>query len=149
MNVVHRDLKGANILVDSQFNIKLADFGCSKCDDTTNSFTTIGSVLWMAPEVIVKMGYSTEADIWSMGCTVIEMATGKPPWGKLPNVMVAMRKIGMSDQRAPIPDSLSLDAQDFVSVCVQRNKDKRPSASELLLHRFMQGNIEELDINDF
>lgn len=98
-NVIHRDIKGANVLVDGNGVCKLADFGGAKkiCSNALlNSFK--GSPYWMAPEVIKQSGYgryvllfvvsfarNRQADIWSFGCTIIEMATGKPPWGELAN----------------------------------------------------------------
>jgi len=92
--VVHRDIKGANVLVDTDFCVKLADFGCSKRSSDTQSFVTIGSVPWMAPEVInQKSGHGRKADIWSLGCTLIEMATAEKPWGadKFNNIMFALQ----------------------------------------------------------
>jgi mitogen-activated protein kinase kinase kinase len=61
---VHRDIKGANVLVDLNFCVRLADFGCSKRDDMTASYTTVGSIPWMAPEVIQREGgHGRKADI--------------------------------------------------------------------------------------
>lgn len=82
--VVHCDLKGANILVDSNGKIKLADFGCSKTFEA--SFSNLkgqikGSLPWMAPELIVNKGYGRKADVWSLGCCLVEMAIGGNPWG--------------------------------------------------------------------
>ncbi|CAJ1418715.1 unnamed protein product [Effrenium voratum] len=107
--VVHRDIKGANILVDLNFNVKLSDFGCSKKEDLTKSFTTIGSIPWMAPEVILQReGHGRKADLWSLGCAVLEMATAEKPWGNdaFDNVMFALKHISMTDAIPPIPDSL-------------------------------------------
>eukprot|EP00850_Spirogloea_muscicola_P014050 SM000098S25130 [mRNA] locus=s98:364693:369983:- [translate_table: standard] len=85
--IMHRDIKGANILVDNRGCIKLADFGASKklADLATMSegFKSMkGTPYWMAPEVIKQTGHGRQADIWSVACTVIEMATGKPPWSQ-------------------------------------------------------------------
>merc|ERR1719188_1507119 len=102
--VVHRDIKCANILVDLNFSVKLADFGCSRQQDVTTSFTTIGSIPWMAPEVIQQHdGYGRKADIWSLGCTVIEMFTAEKPWGNafFDNIMYAMSHIGLSEALPP------------------------------------------------
>jgi mitogen-activated protein kinase kinase kinase len=85
--IMHRDIKGANILVDNSGVVKLADFGASKkiedlvtVDSGCKSIK--GTPYWMAPEVITQTGHGRQADIWSVGCTVIEMATGKPPWSQ-------------------------------------------------------------------
>jgi serine/threonine protein kinase len=138
--VIHRDIKGANILVGQDFCVKLADFGCSKRSLDTKSFTTIGSVPWMAPEVIQQRdGYGRKADLWSLGCTLIEMATAEPPWGKstFNNFMFALSHIALSGELPPIPAELSDTCRDFISRCVQRAADDRPTAEELLTHEFI------------
>lgn len=87
-NIAHRDVKGANILVDTQGVAKLADFGCSKSISVKSSGpgenfqTMLGTPYWMAPEVMRQEGHGRMADIWSFGCTLVEMASGKPPWAK-------------------------------------------------------------------
>jgi len=139
--VVHRDIKGANVLVDLNFNVKLADFGCSKRDFNTRSFRTVGSVPWMAPEVMLHAdGHGRKADIWSLGCTAIEMATAAKPWGNgtFDNMMYAIRHIGMSNVTPPIPEgTLCASGQDFIRRCVLRAPDQRPSVAELLMHDFL------------
>lgn len=85
--VVHCDLKGANVLVDDKTQqVKLTDFGCAKIFENSLSQTDIngvirGSLAWMAPEVLMNKGIRRKADIWSLGCLVIEMAVGGNPWG--------------------------------------------------------------------
>lgn len=115
--VVHRDIKGANMLVDLDFCVKLADFGCSKRSDMTTSFTTVGSIPWMAPEVVQQQdGYGRKADVWSLGCAMIEMATAEKPWGKgaFENVMYALRHIAEPGNIPAIPDSLDEEGEEFV-----------------------------------
>jgi mitogen-activated protein kinase kinase kinase len=140
--VVHRDIKSANVLVGQDFCLKLADFGCSKRDDITTSYTTTGSVLWMAPEVIRgnQGGHGRKADIWSLGCVFIEMATAEKPWGNnaFENFLQAMRHIDASDASPPIPATLPGKAYDLISQCVQRDPHYRPKASELLVHDFVR-----------
>jgi len=140
--VMHRDIKGANVLVDLNFCVKLSDFGCSKRSDLTKSFTTIGSIPWMAPEVILQEdGHGRKADIWSLGCVIIEMATAEKPWGKgkFDNVMFALRHISMTNETPPIPEVLDETGRDIVYLCTQRNAEMRPSAAELLNHHFFLG----------
>ncbi|KAK7279925.1 hypothetical protein RJT34_24986 [Clitoria ternatea] len=139
-NTLHRDIKGANILVDpTGRRVKLADFGMAKhMSGQSCPLSFKGSPYWMAPEVIKNpSGCSLAVDIWSLGCTVLEMATTKPPWFQYEGV-AAMFKIGNSKELPTIPDDLSNEGKDFVRKCLQRNPQDRASASELLDHPFVQ-----------
>jgi serine/threonine protein kinase len=137
--VLHRDVKGANVLVGLDGTVKLSDFGCSKRTADTMSQTLKGSVPWMAPEVIKQNGQAgRRSDVWSFGCVLIEMATAKQPWGGFDNHMAAMFKIAMTQETPPLPESLSEVCQDFISQCTRREKTARPHASELLLHAFLR-----------
>ncbi|XP_076920785.1 mitogen-activated protein kinase kinase kinase NPK1-like [Bidens hawaiensis] len=145
--IMHRDIKGANILVDNKGQIKLADFGASKkvveLATMTGAKSMKGTPYWMAPEVILQTGHSFSADIWSVGCTVIEMATGKPPWSQQYQEVAALFHIGTTKAHPPIPDHLSADAKDFLLKCLQKEPDLRPNASELLQHPFVTGEYSE------
>ncbi|KAJ8771473.1 hypothetical protein K2173_026650 [Erythroxylum novogranatense] len=138
-NTVHRDIKGANILVDPNGRVKLADFGMAKHINGQSCHLSFkGSPYWTAPEVIKNSnGCNLAVDIWSLGCTVLEMATTKPPWSQYEGV-AAMFKIGNSKDLPAIPDHLSDDGKDFVWQCLQRNPLRRPSASQLLEHPFVK-----------
>ncbi|CAN6458632.1 unnamed protein product [Victoria cruziana] len=141
-NTVHRDIKGANILVDPNGVIKLADFGMAKhinCCSSPLSFK--GSPYWMAPEVIMNTnGYNWAVDIWSLGCTVLEMATSKPPWIQYEGV-AAIFKIGNSKEIPPIPDYISDEGKNFINLCLQRDPSLRPTASQLLGHPFVRDQV--------
>ncbi|KAL6548405.1 hypothetical protein OROGR_008826 [Orobanche gracilis] len=134
--IMHRDIKGANILVDNKGCIKLADFGASKKVEALATITGAksmkGTPYWMAPEVIVQSGHSYSADIWSVGCTVIEMATGKAPWSQQYQEVAALFYVGTTKSHPPIPDHLSIEAKDFLLKCLHKEPDLRPTASELL-----------------
>jgi len=138
--VVHRDLKGANVLIDLDFCVKLADFGCSKCDAMSKSFSKVGSIHWVAPEVLQDAGHGRRADVWSLGCVVIEIATASDPWGTdaFDNIMQAMFVIASSKRTPPLPDVLSESARSMVSCCLQRSPEDRSTASQLLRHEFFQ-----------
>lgn len=141
-SIIHRDIKGANILVTDNGVVKLADFGASKQMEalmtTTHGYQSLkGTPYWMAPEVIKQSGYGRQADIWSVGCTVIEMATGKPPFHEFTDQVSVLFHIASSNQPPPIPSHLSPVAQDFLLQCFARNPSDRPIASELLGHPFL------------
>ncbi|GJP80246.1 hypothetical protein CLOP_g10478, partial [Closterium sp. NIES-67] len=135
-HIMHRDIKGANILVDNKGCIKLADFGASrKLADlaTMSGYKSMkGTPYWMAPEVIKQTGHGRPADIWSVACTVIEMATGKPPWSEFLSQVSALFHIAQSKGPPLIPEHLSPEAKDFLLLCFHRDPNKRPSAAELL-----------------
>ncbi|KAG2431906.1 hypothetical protein HXX76_009397 [Chlamydomonas incerta] len=136
---VHRDVKGANLLLEKTGVLKLADFGMAKQLMEQVSFTRSfkGSAYWMAPEVIKQQGYGVQADIWSVGCTVLEMATGKPPWSQCTSQVQAIFKIASSPDLPAIPDHLSPQASEFILLCLQRDPSARPTAEELLRHPFV------------
>jgi serine/threonine protein kinase len=139
--IVHRDIKGANVLVDLNFCVRLADFGCSKRDEMTVSYTMLGSIPWMAPEVIQSEGgHGRKADIWSLGCTLIECASAERPWGNSKfdnNPVFAMWHIGSSDTTPPIPGTVCEEGRQLISRCVQRNPDDRPWTEDLLEMDFL------------
>lgn len=139
--IMHRDIKGANLLVDVNGVVKLADFGMAKHLSTAAPNLSLkGTPYWMAPEVVqatlVKdVGYDLAVDIWSLGCTIIEMFTGKPPWSGLEGP-AAMFKVLNKDPS--VPDNLSPEGKDFLRGCFKRNPSERPTASKLLEHPFVQ-----------
>ncbi|CAN8075843.1 unnamed protein product [Agarophyton chilense] len=143
--VVHRDIKGANILVTKESHVKLADFGVAstKPADQSSPFDVAGSPYWMAPEIINLTGSSTASDIWSVGCTVIEVLTGFPPYHDLSDVTALFRIV--SDDCPPLPPNVSTECQDFLKKCFNKDMHTRISAKELLSHRWLTKD----DANDF
>ncbi|XP_048339255.1 mitogen-activated protein kinase kinase kinase 19 isoform X2 [Sphaerodactylus townsendi] len=127
-HVVHRDIKGNNVMLMPNGVIKLIDFGCAKrlacvslADTRSEPLKSVhGTPYWMAPEVINESGYGRKSDIWSIGCTVFEMATGKPPLASMDRI-AAMFYIGAHRGLMPsIPSHCSRKAADFVQACLIR-----------------------------
>ncbi|KAI8882114.1 kinase-like protein, partial [Backusella circina FSU 941] len=138
--VVHCDLKAANILTTKTGDVKLTDFGVSlnlKIKGV-DADTISGTPNWMAPEVIELKGATTKSDIWSLGCTLIELVTGKPPYNDmLP--MSAMFRI-VEDDYPPLPNNISEEMHDFLLKCFQKNPDDRASSADLLQHPWILKN---------
>ncbi|XP_028109149.1 MAP3K epsilon protein kinase 1-like isoform X2 [Camellia sinensis] len=136
--VIHRDIKGANILTTKEGLVKLADFGVATklTEADVNTHSVVGTPYWMAPEVIEMSGVCAASDIWSVGCTVIELLTCVPPYYDL-QPMPALFRI-VQDEQPPIPDGLSPDITDFLQQCFKKDARQRPDAKTLLLHPWIQ-----------
>lgn len=141
-SIIHRDIKGANVLVDNKGGIKISDFGISKKLETrlltseNNRASLQGSVYWMAPEVVKQTSYTVKADIWSLGCLIIEMFTGTHPFPEFSQIQ-AIFKIGAFVAPA-IPAEGSEDAQAFLRQTFEIDFNKRPTAQELLQQPFLK-----------
>ncbi|KAF2002603.1 hypothetical protein P154DRAFT_130498 [Amniculicola lignicola CBS 123094] len=134
--VIHRDIKGANILTNKDGRVKLADFGVATKASGMDQLSVVGTPYWMAPEVIELSGATTASDIWSVGCTVIELIEGKPPYHKLQPMQALFRIV--NDEHPPIPGSVSPLVRDFLMECFQKNPALRMSAKRLLKHPWIQ-----------
>lgn len=155
-DIIHRDIKGANILVDNKGTVKISDFGISKRveastllkDSSTPHLkrggprvSLQGSVFWMAPEVVRQTAYTKKADIWSLGCLIVEMMTGSHPHPNCTQLQ-AIFKIGGSgagsttNARPDLPDGCSPEAKEFLERTFEIEHEKRPTAAELLVSAF-------------
>jgi mitogen-activated protein kinase kinase kinase 2 len=137
--IVHRDLKSANILIASDGVLKVSDFGSSRKFEEQDGFlckSLRGSPYWMAPEVVKREGYTFSADIWSFGCVLIEMATGRPPWSNYSNETQKVLQLILKDESYPdIPKRNSALAR-IIQRCLNRNQALRPSTSDLMEMEF-------------
>jgi serine/threonine protein kinase len=138
--LVHRDIKGANLLTTKDGTVKLADFGVAmKLSESIKSMSIVGTPYWMAPEIVEQSGRcTTSCDIWSVGCTVIELISGRPPYYDM-EPMSALYRI-VRDDYPPLPTGISPDLKDFLLKCFQKEPLLRKSASELLKHSWILKN---------
>ncbi|XP_076462240.1 mitogen-activated protein kinase kinase kinase 1-like isoform X2 [Babylonia areolata] len=142
-HVLHRDLKGANLLVDSTGQqLRIGDFGASARLASQHTGAgefqgqLLGTIAFMAPEVLRGESYGRACDVWSVGCVMIEMSTCRPPWNShdISNHLALIFKIASSVAPPPIPDNLSPPVRDLMLRCLEQKSEDRPPAKDLLMH---------------
>lgn len=149
-NFVHCDIKLANILVGSDWGndvVKVADFGLAKRGNSSiHGFSVRGTPLCLSPESVNDGEYESPADIWAVGCAVVEMVTGKPAWRCLPgtDIKSLLFRIGVGQELPEIPTDMSEQGKDFLEKCFVKNPRKRWTAQMLLEHPF----VENVPLNE-
>lgn len=145
-NVAHRDLKCENLLLCSSGVVKLADFGCSReYEEGEQARTLLGTPLFMAPEVAMASGSYNPflADIWTVGVTLLQMLTGKPPFAdQCSSPMKYFLMIARDNVIPDVPEGASAACKDFLARCLVRDPTARASLEELLYHPFIDGEME-------
>eukprot|EP00759_Apiculatamorpha_spiralis_P047674 PhF_6_TR43324/c1_g1_i1/m.66216 len=163
MHVVHRDIKPANMLVAQDGTLKLSDFGTCKTvsDKSSTTMKIVGTPMYMSPEAI-RGKTSTASDVWALGASVVEMASGQPPWSELgvTDPIALLFNIGMSQSGPAVPEHLSSEGKDFLRLCFSIDPKERATCEVLLSHPFVAagdvpfplnarqlttGGIEEID----
>jgi mitogen-activated protein kinase kinase kinase len=152
LRIAHRDIKPENILLDHNGIIKYVDFGAAKLiarqgrtlvqnlTSTKPNKSMTGTPMYMSPEVIKgeNPGHLGAVDVWSLGCVILEMATGRRPWANLDNEWAIMYNIAQGNPpQLPSPDQLSPQGVDFLKRCFVRDSKKRATAIELLQHEWI------------
>eukprot|EP00745_Piridium_sociabile_P036364 TRINITY_DN65185_c0_g1_i1.p1 TRINITY_DN65185_c0_g1~~TRINITY_DN65185_c0_g1_i1.p1 ORF type:complete len:191 (-),score=4.29 TRINITY_DN65185_c0_g1_i1:87-659(-) len=146
--IIHRDIKGGNVLIDEHGDCYLGDLSACRIARTqkANQFASTlsatqsveGSLAWMAPEIL-QYRVGRRSDIWSVACVVLEMITGGCPWPELSALPYseAIKLLTSTTASPPIPETADSDCRAFLHACLQRNSASRPYAEDLLRHPFL------------
>ena len=133
--IIHRDVKGDNIMIDYNGHVFLTDLGLSILE-CPHANSAAGTERFMAPEVHAMKSYKCNADVFSLGMTIVQMVTGEFPYYRLSSTDA--RNFIINNQRPHIREAMSHDTSNFLNLCLEWDPARRPSASELLKHDYLQ-----------
>uniref|UniRef100_N1QVX5 Uncharacterized protein n=1 Tax=Aegilops tauschii TaxID=37682 RepID=N1QVX5_AEGTA len=134
-SLVHGDVKARNVVIGGDGRARLTDFGCARAVDSLLPMG--GTPAFMAPEVARVEEQGPASDVWALGCTVVEMATGRAPWSDMNDLLAAVHRIGYTAAVPEVPGWLSAEAKDFLDGCFRRQPSDRSTAAQLLDHPFV------------
>eukprot|EP01105_Mastigella_eilhardi_P025222 TRINITY_DN679_c0_g1_i5.p1 TRINITY_DN679_c0_g1~~TRINITY_DN679_c0_g1_i5.p1 ORF type:complete len:701 (+),score=145.19 TRINITY_DN679_c0_g1_i5:49-2103(+) len=139
LNRVHRDIKSDNVLLTSNGEVKLADFGFAAqlTQERAKRNTVVGTPYWMAPEVIGGQSYGTKVDVWSLGIMMMELLEGQPPYMEIPPLKALLMITTQGIPPLKTPDAFSTDIRGFLARCLEVTANARADTVELLQHRFL------------
>jgi len=146
---IHRDIKSDNILLNSKGAVKIADFGYAAqlTEERSKRQTVVGTPYWMAPELIRGHDYGTKVDIWSLGIMLMEMVQGEPPYMEFP----PLRALFLITTKGIPPltnvNDWSPELVDFFNKCLDKEVESRPSAAQLLEHKFLTTACSDRDFS--
>jgi len=137
---IHRDIKSDNILLSDEGEVKIADFGYAAqlTQKKKQRNTVVGTPYWMAPELIRGQDYGIKVDIWSLGIMMMEMAEGEPPYMEFPPLRALFLITTKGIPAFKKADKWSEEMKDFASLCLTKEPEERPDATELLQHQFLE-----------
>ncbi|KAJ8305645.1 hypothetical protein KUTeg_016190 [Tegillarca granosa] len=135
-NIIHRDLKLGNMLINDSMELKIADFGLATSIgyEGEKKMTVCGTPNYIAPEVLQKRGHSYEADVWAIGCVAYALLVGRPPFE---TSTLKETYVRITSNNYVLPPTLSADAQDFIQKCLCNEPELRPSLEQLLNSDFL------------